>query len=82
MAIKTEALLRILKSAPMQDVQGRLIDIATQWMASGCVQQANRLLALARETGDLSTFTISLAAFEIRCQELRRRRVRIEQMTS
>ena len=65
MAIKTETLLRILKSAPMQEVQGRLIDIASQWKASGCVQQANRLLALARETGDLSTFTIPLAAFEI-----------------
>jgi hypothetical protein len=37
MAIKTEALLRILKSAPMQEVQGRLIDIASQWTASGCV---------------------------------------------
>ena len=65
MAIKTETLLRILKSAPMQDVQGRLIDISSQWTASGCVQQANRLLGLARETGDLSTFTIPLAAFEI-----------------
>jgi hypothetical protein len=65
MAIKIEALLHIFKSAPMQDVQRRLIDIACQWTASGCVEQANRLLALARETGDLSTFAISLAAFEI-----------------
>src|SRR5262249_26774799 len=39
--------------------------IASQWMASGYVQQANRLLVLAPETGDLSTFTIPLAAFEI-----------------
>ena len=58
-------LLRILKSAPMQEVQWRLIDSASQWSASGCLQQANRLLSVARETGDPSTFSSPLAAFEI-----------------
>ena len=65
MAVKTEVLLRILKSASIEEVQLRLIDIANQWAASGCLQEANRLLSVARETGDLSTFTIPLAAFEI-----------------
>jgi hypothetical protein len=54
-------------------VQRHLIDIASQWTASGCVQPANRLLPLARETGDLSTFTIPLAAFEIPWSQSRTR---------
>jgi SMI1 / KNR4 family (SUKH-1) len=65
MAVKTEVLLRILKSASIQEVQLRLIGIANQWAAAGCLQEANRLLSVAREAGDLSTFTIPLAAFEI-----------------
>ena len=67
MAVKTEVLLRILKSASIEEVQLRLIDIANQWAASGCLQEANRLLSVARETGDLSTFTIPLAAFRDSC---------------
>jgi hypothetical protein len=34
MAVKTEVLLRILKSASIQEVQLRLIDIANQWAAA------------------------------------------------
>lgn len=59
------SLLRTIKSSPLEEVQSRLISIACEWMAAGCVQHANRLLTVTRETGDLSQFSNPLKGFEI-----------------
>jgi hypothetical protein len=41
------------------------MDIASEWMAAGCVAQANLLLPVIREAGDLAAFASPLVAFEI-----------------
>jgi hypothetical protein len=59
-------LLRQVQSGRMEDVQQALLVRATKWMAAGCTEQANRILAPLFAAGeDLSHHRFYLVAFEI-----------------
>jgi hypothetical protein len=65
MAASIRQLARRIKSGPIPEIRSLVLSVAARWMAAGCTAQANQLLALLRETGDLSSLEILLRGFEI-----------------